>query len=84
MKFFYKFKLIIEKYKTNISKIIEFCDENKVNYYELLKLIELRDKGESIPHLDKIKSIGFQEKLNRLSEPQTSIKEQYYQISKLK
>jgi len=42
--FFYKFKLIIEKYKTNISKIIEFCDENKVNYYELLKLIELREE----------------------------------------
>jgi len=42
--FFYKFKIIIDKYKTNINKIIEFCDENKINYKELLNLLELREE----------------------------------------
>jgi HrpA-like RNA helicase len=42
--FFYKFKLIMDKYKSNITKIIEFCDDNKVNYKELLNLLELREE----------------------------------------
>lgn len=33
-----------------------------------LKLIELRDKGESIPHLDKIKSIGFLKEYNKIPD----------------
>jgi HrpA-like RNA helicase len=40
--FFYKFQEIIET--SNIEKTKEFCIQNKVNYYELLNLIELRDE----------------------------------------
>jgi HrpA-like RNA helicase len=42
--FFYKFQEITKFYKNNILEIIKFCEENKINYYELLNLIELRDE----------------------------------------
>lgn len=54
--FFYKFKEIIEKYKTNIEKIEEFCNENKINYKELLNLLELRE--------EIIKDLSFNMNLN--------------------
>lgn len=42
--FFYKFKIIMNKYKSQIHKIIEFCEDNKINYKELLNLLELREE----------------------------------------
>lgn len=42
--FFYKFQEITNLYKNNIEKIIEFCQDNKINYTELLNLIEIRDE----------------------------------------
>lgn len=42
--FFYKFQEIIELYKTNTRKIIEFCNENKIIYSALMNLIEIRDE----------------------------------------
>jgi hypothetical protein len=42
--FFYKFKIILDKYKSDITKIVEFCDDNKINYNELLNLLELREE----------------------------------------
>ena len=54
--FFYKFKDIVDKYKMDINKIEEFCNENKINYKELLNLLELRE--------EIIKDLSFNMNLN--------------------
>ena len=41
--FFYKFKKIVVQYNNNITKIKEFCEENKINYVGLMAMIENRD-----------------------------------------
>lgn len=42
--FFYKFQEIIELYNNDITKIKTFCIDNKINYDQLLNLIEIRDE----------------------------------------
>ncbi len=42
--FFYKFKEVMAKNKSNIKKTIAFCDDNKINFYGMMELIEFRDE----------------------------------------